>query len=233
VLVDRARLWRRNSGGYIEANNMLEHQGIFLPDGEKHLVEWMNKAGELIDGKGSYQIKKLRAALKYCKLFRTAIDVGAHCGLWSMQLAKRFDIVHAFEPVEAHAQCLLKNCTGGVALHRCALGESTRFVSIHSTPTSSGDSWVDGVGDIPMQILDGFDFENVDFIKLDCEGGELPALRGGEKMILRDMPVIIVEQKPGKAQKFGLPETGAVEYLKTLGYRQAECLSGDYIMVKA
>lgn len=213
---------------------MLVHQGIYLPDGEAHLQDWMDKAGEIVDGRGTYQIKKLRKAIAYCKSFRTALDVGGHCGLWSLQMAKRFDRVYAFEPVAAHRECFVMNVTApNVTLIDCALGEKDDFVSIHSEPSSSGDSYVDGVGSIPMKRLDDFGIDDVDFVKIDTEGHELFVLRGGDETIKRCRPVIIVEQKPGKAQKFGLPETGAVTYLQSLGYRQAECLSGDYIMVPA
>jgi len=45
--------------------------------------------------------------------------------------------------------------------------------------------------------------------------------------------VICVEQKPGKAQGFGLGQTDAVAYLQSLGYRVAREMSGDFIMVPA
>ena len=76
---------------------MFQHQGIWLPDGEKHFPEWMSKNGELIDGRGTYQIRKLREAMKWVRHWRLAVDVGAHVGLWSMQLAARFGHVQAFE----------------------------------------------------------------------------------------------------------------------------------------
>jgi FkbM family methyltransferase len=217
---------------------MIEHQGIFLPHGEKHFVEWMTKHGELVGGKGTYQIKKLRRALAHCTKFRTAVDIGAHAGLWSMQLLKHFADLHAFEPVPEHQECFHKNVPQStefgethVVLWKCALGERERLVSMYSTPTSSGDSYVNGDGDIPMHTLDSFGLADVDFIKVDLEGGELFALRGGEQTIKQWRPVIIVEQKPGKAQKFGLAERGAIPYLELLGYRMAEELGGDFIMV--
>lgn len=211
---------------------MIQHQGVWLPDGETHLPAWMDRAGEIVDGRGTYQIKKLRAAVSYCQHFRIAVDVGGHCGLWSMQLVKRFGHVHAFEPVRAHRECFTLNVEAfNVTLHPVALGESEGSVSIQTAPTSSGDSWVSGPGSIPMQTLDSFDLQDVDFMKLDTEGHELPILRGAAETIDRCRPVVIVEQKKGHAQRFGLPETGAVDYLRGLGYRLAQETSGDYILV--
>lgn len=219
---------------------MIQHQGIWLPDGETHLVDWMTKNGEMVDGRGTYQIKKLRTALSYCSQFRTAVDVGAHVGMWTMQLAKRFAYVHAFEPVAAHQDCFERNLEfdvcddryeGGVKLYPFALGDHEGSVRIDTAPTSSGDSKVGGDGDIPLSTLDLFDLRDVDFIKLDCEGYEYFALKGGKRTILRDLPTIIVEQKPGRGQQFGLRETQAVEWLQSLGYRCVEKMSGDFVMV--
>lgn len=218
---------------------MIQHQGIFLPAGEAHLTEWMDKSGELVDGKGTYQIKKLREALKWCKQFRVAIDVGAHAGMWSMQLAKRFAHVHAFEPVQEHRECFAMNLDGrdNFTLYHMALGERDDIVAIHTAPTSSGDSWVDSNADeasksIPLHRLDDVLGPEaiVDFIKLDCEGYELFALRGGEDLVKRNRPCIIVEQKPGRAQKFGLQETEAVDYLRGLGAHLRGVMSGDFIL---
>lgn len=214
-----------------------------MPDGETHLTGWMSKSGEMVDGKGTYQIKKLRKALEYCTNYRTAADVGAHVGLWSMQLMKRFAQVHAFEPVPLHYHCLLQNLTdndfddpGGkhsVRTHQFALGEKEQRVRIRTAPTSTGDSWVDSVGhmhDIKMRTLDSFDLQDVDFIKIDCEGYEKFVLMGGEETIKRCRPCIIVEQKPGHAQRFGLGERDAVAYLLSLGAVMRAEMSGDFIL---
>jgi FkbM family methyltransferase len=213
---------------------MKSFQGIWFPDHETHLQAWMQKAGEIVDGKGTYQIKKLRTAVGLCEQRRTAVDIGGHVGLWSMQLAKMFERVHAFEPVAAHRDCFVKNVIdagGNAILHAVALGEKEGSVSIHTTNTSSGDSWVKGEGDIPMITLDSLALGEVDFMKLDCEGFELFALRGAADTIERCKPVIIVEQKPGRAQKFGLPETEAVTFLQGMGYKVVKEMSGDYLMV--
>ena len=207
---------------------MKQLNGIWLPDHEAHLQMYASK-GDF--GKWTYQFHKLEAAVKHVKRTRLAIDVGGHCGLWSKELIKLFDRVVAFEPVEEHRDCFKRNVTGNYDLYACALGEKAGSVRIYTSEGSSGDSWVDGDGDIPMNTLDTFDFQGVDFIKLDCEGYELFALRGGEKMLKRDKPVVIVEQKPGRGSKFGLTDTAAVDYLIGLGYTLKKEIAGDYILV--
>lgn len=223
---------------------MIVHQGIYLPDGETHLTAWMTKAGELVDGRGTYQVKKLRTALEHVRQFRTAIDVGGHCGLWSMHLAKRFQHVDAFEPVAAHRECFRLNVKAdNVTLHACALGaKDGGHVVMKTEPTSSGDSYPDPsrpvtrelglpAHAVPMRSLDALHLANVDFIKIDCEGYEMFVLEGAVETIKTNWPTIIVEQKPGHAQRFGFGEKDAVPFLMSMGYKLARELSGDFVMV--
>lgn len=196
------------------------------------MIKWMQQRNEIVDGKPTYQYHKLAKALSYCTRFHTAVDVGGHCGFWSMHLEKRFQFLHAFEPVALHRECFTRNVNmrDGVVLYPVALGEAEGSVSISTTHTSSGDSKVAGAGDIPLKRLDDYDLHDVDFIKLDCEGYELFALRGGEETLKRCRPVVCVEQKPGMAQKFGLKHKQAVAYLESLGATLRHEVSGDYIL---
>ncbi len=210
--------------------------GVWLPDHEKHLVTWMENRNQVVAGKLTYQYDKLDAAVKWVRQWRTAIDIGAHCGLWSMHLVRMFNVLHAFEPIGAHRECWVKNVPESqkypltVRLHDCALGEKEGSVSMHWDPANTGDTYVTGQGDIPLMRLDDFALNDVDFIKLDCEGYELFALRGAEETIKRCRPAIIVEQKPGRAQKWGLRETEAVDYLQSLGAQLRLVKSGDFIL---
>jgi FkbM family methyltransferase len=178
----------------------------------------------------------LLAALPHVKNFRNAIDVGGHCGLWSRPLSAMFNRVHTFEPVAEHRECFEANMrtfeVGNVTLNACALGDHSGSISLHTSPTSSGDTFVKEGGEhtAEMRTLDSFEFEDVDFIKLDCEGYELFALRGGEQTIKQWKPTIIVEQKPGKGSQFGLGDTDAVKLLRSWGAMQMSVISGDYIM---
>lgn len=213
---------------------MKQAHGWYLPDHEHHLVEHMahpKNVREVVDGRVMYQARKQRSAYAHCTQFRTAVDIGGHCGLHSFYLASRFVTVHAFEPVAAHRECFAQNVVApNVTLHACALGEADGSIAIHTSNGSSGDSWIDGEGDIPLRRLDDFDLQDVDYIKADCEGGELAALRGAEATLKRWHPCVMVEQKPGRAQKFGLKETEAVDYLRSLGAVLRKEISGDFIL---
>lgn len=214
---------------------MFQHQQIWLPDGERHFPEWMDRNGELVDGKGTYQIGKLRAALAHCRQLRSAVDVGAHVGLWAMQLVKRFEQVHAFEPVAAFRECLMRNVAPHAAIYACALGASRGRVAMKIPELAggldTGGTHVGGDGEIAMWPLDSFSLGSVDFIKIDCEGYELEVLRGGEKTIRACRPALIVEQKPHKlGPNFGLRGTPAVDLLKSWGAKVRAEMSGDYIV---
>lgn len=209
--------------------------GWHWPDHEKHLIEWMDQTPPLVlNGRKSYQGQKQQLVLKHCRSFHTAIDVGAHIGLWSFNLSQRFDFVHAFEPVAEHRECFAKNVMSEeVTLYDCALGTQAKYIDMDVAPGSSGDSRVGGPGAIAMRTLDSFGIRDVDLIKVDCEGYEENVLRGGEKTIQHWKPTIIVEQKRDMAARFGLQPLGAVEYLKGLGYKVATEYGGDFIMVPA
>ena len=215
---------------------MKQHHGWWFPDHELHLQEWMGmpKNKLILHGRQAYQGKKQLAALKHVKQHRVAVDVGGHVGLWSFNLAHEFATVFAFEPVAAHRECFERNLQGvgqHVHLKAMALGATEGMVSMHSEKGSSGNTTVAGKGDIPMHTLDSLELRDVDFMKLDCEGFEENVLRGGVETINAWKPVIIVEQKRDMSARFGLDTKGAVTFLKSLGYVQAEEISGDHIMV--
>lgn len=212
---------------------MIEYQGMMLPDGEQHFQEWMAKSGEVVDGRGTYQIQKFRKAIVHCTSFRNAVDIGAHVGFWTIQMAKRFEHVYCFEPVARHRECFGVNCAGlsNIELVGCAIGEKPGMINITSNPTSSGDSRVNGGGDIPMKTLDSFELQHIDFIKIDTEGYELFAIQGAEQTIKRCRPMMVVEQKGHGMKYFGFEKEEGVELLQTWGMKPLRThLSGDWVM---
>lgn len=216
---------------------MQDYRGLKLPDGESHLIEWMEKAGEIVHGKPSYQVKKYRKALEYVTNRAACIDVGAHAGLWSRVMQHDFGHVYAFEPVPDHQECWRLNVDpANATLFPHAVGAEPGEVRIATPdPHSTGDTYVSSTSEgvrAEMVTLDNAieGFSGIGLIKIDCEGYELHVLEGARELLLTAKPVVIVEQKPGKAKQFGLPDTGAVDYLRKLGYHLREQMSGDYIL---
>lgn len=212
--------------------------GWSWPDGEAHMIEWIAdpKNRLMLNGRPSYQGKKQVLALEHCPTDRrrTMIDAGAHIGLWSFNFVHWFKRIEAFEPVADHRECFEKNMPGPLpcvmALHPFALGEREDMVAIRVNPTSTGDSWVRGKGDVEMKTIDSFAFTDVDLIKVDAEGYEEFIVRGARDTIDWWKPTIVVEQKRDMATKFGLRPMGAVKLLVGMGYKVVGEISGDYIM---
>jgi len=218
---------------------MFQFQNIWLPDGEQHFPQWMEKNGELIDGFGTYQIRKWRACLPWIKRWRLAVDVGAHVGLWTMQLAKHFKMVHAFEPMEQFRECWKRNVTAdGVMIHPIALGARDGFVSMRYDPADSGGTHVksaefagDAAGAVAMMRLDDLDLSEIDFVKIDCEGYEHLVTDGARESLLRWKPCVIVEQKAHKlGPNFGIQGQPAVAMLHGMGAALRQEIGGDYIL---
>lgn len=203
------------------------------PDHEVHLIEWMSKTpAYMLNGRRAYQGQKQALVLQHCRKFRIALDVGAHIGLWSFNLAERFEHVHAFEPVEAHRECFAANVKAeNVTMHGCALGAAKATCDMAVADGSSGDTRVAPGLSVEMLPLDHFSFKFVDLIKVDCEGYEENVLRGAEETIKTWRPTIIVEQKRDMATRFDLKPLGGVEYLKSIGYKQVLDYGGDFVMV--
>jgi FkbM family methyltransferase len=201
-------------------------RGVWLPDGEAHLTQWAK------EDDWRYQGEKLDAALAYVKDRSVAVDVGGHCGLWSKELVRYFLKVVAFEPIPEHRACYEKNVRGNYELHPVALGDKDGMVKLKWNEVSTGDTRIhpDGQFEVPLKRLDDVYQGPCGFLKIDTEGYEEFVLRGATEL-LKNKPVVIVEQKKQMAKDFGLELLGAVKFLKSLGYKQKEMLHGDYILV--
>jgi FkbM family methyltransferase len=195
----------------------------WLPDGERHLATHFAQVDS------EYQKAHRKLALKHVTNFHTAIDIGAHIGTWSRGLAERFERVLAFEPVPEHRECFRKNViASNVTLYPFALGEREAEVGMVVGTKNSGHSFVSGEGQegqTVMRPLDSFGHRNIGYIKADCEGYEVFALKGAEETILRCKPIISVEQKPSD---FG-PQYAARDYLRTLGMKEIDRAVDDLI----
>jgi len=209
-------------------------RGIVLPDSDTHFGP-MIEAGPLFEGKGTYQFAKLQRALEFVKGRYFAIDVGAHVGTFSRVLGREFAHVAAFEPVPEHFICAEINLADvpSVTIHRCALGDVELDSRMDAGGENSGNArlTVDGSIDVQIRRLDDFGYHAVNFIKIDVEGYELAVLKGAQNLISLYGPVIMVEQKPGHAQRYGFGETDAIQMLQDVwNYKVQWNIGGDYCL---
>lgn len=218
---------------------MKQIRGMWFPDDDTHFQQHLEKE-ELIGERGTYQLKKLRAAVGFVPPSQRglAVDIGAHVGLWTHVLSTMFRRVVAFEPHPTLFECWTRNCNDieNVEGYNFALSLSDSDIRIEYVEGNSGNAHVaepgTGKGHLTRAYaLDNFDLDQkIDFIKIDTEGWELFVAKGAEQTILRDKPVIILEQKPGNAERYQLSRTAALEYLLSLGYNLVWEKSGDYVV---
>jgi FkbM family methyltransferase len=207
--------------------------GMRYPEGEKHMIEWLAKNGVMVNGRAIYQWKKQQATFAACKSFRTAVDIGAHIGHWSLGMLDRFATVHAFEPVREHRECFAANVPADptLTMHPFALGSHVGQVRIARAAGNSGASHIGEHGDlVEMVTLDSFNLDDVDLIKMDVEGYEAEVIAGARETLLRCKPIVCCEQKRDFACKYGLKADAATSALKALGMRQIQEIGGDFIM---
>lgn len=210
---------------------MFSHKNIWLPDGDNHFPAMMDKAGErqfLGRMTGVYQIDKMTRALAHVRQFRTAVDVGAHVGFWSMWLAEAFDRLHAFEPVADHVDCWRMNVKAtNATIHGFPLGVASHSVCIASDPENSGKAHVSEGVTHSVMALDDFALQHVDFIKIDVEGYESAVIQGAAKTIESCRPIIVVESN-GQHSRYGIPDP--VSELRKMGAVILEKMRHDYVM---
>ena len=206
---------------------------IYLPLHDEHFAAHLLR-GPMVDGRGTYQLAKLRAALAVSPRRGLAVDVGAHVGLWTRILAMEFAAVAAIEPMPEHAECLRLNTAHqpNVTLHELALGEEVAGkLSFERSEEGIATARVAVFGDcVPACRLDDLSLSGVDFLKIDCEGYELFVVRGGEETIRRDRPTVVIEQKKGRASRYGVDRLAGVALLRSWGAEVKWLMAGDYCL---
>ena len=140
----------------------------------------------------------------------TAIDVGANRGYYSWALAAIADHVEAFEPNPVLASFARAKLRTRARIHNVALSDregpailyvprKRGGVSLHIIGNLGNVYAQDGVDEIEVQLatLDGYDFRNVGFIKIDVEGSEMDVIAGARNTISRDRPNMLIELLAG------------------------------------
>jgi FkbM family methyltransferase len=158
---------------------------------------------------------------------QVVIEVGANIGAHTVFLAKQVGtsgVVVAFEPQRLVFQTLCANVSlnslpNVVALQQ-AVGAEPGTVKVPELDWNRENNFgglslgeYEKGDDVPVVTLDSLKMRRCDFIKVDVEGMEEQALRGGEGLIRRLKPVLYVEND--RLEK----SDSLIRYIDSLGYR--------------
>jgi len=176
-----------DSTNYIDAHVL--YYGAF----EKPILSWMQDAAH---------------ALKRDDL--VFLDVGANMGHHTLFASRFAGQVHAFEPyppvLEKLRQAIDRNHLANVTIHPIGLGAAAEMLEFFNPPSDNNGvgSFVRSFQDRSpsksyLQIVVGDDYlaehsiASVDMIKIDVEGYEKNVLKGLQRTLAQDRPVVILE----------------------------------------
>ena len=142
---------------------------------------------------------------------RTMIDIGANIGIFARPSAELFEQVICFEPVFKNFEVLQKNLENynNVELHNLGLGDKDQTVTFELQTLKCGHTkQVEEFVPNPefekhtgeLTTLDRFNFQSVDWIKIDVEGFENAVLEGSRDTIQRNRPWLLLEDNGQREQ---------------------------------
>ena len=179
-----------------------------------------------LEDAGNGQQAQRDAALQYIKQWRVCLDIGSNIGQWTRPLSKKFESVVCFEPNPNFRECFNKNIKdNNVVLWPVGLSDKEHKAKqdFNSTVLRNED------GDIDCRTLDSFGLTNVDFVKIDVDGFEVPLLNGAKETLTKNNPVINIEMKRDKRSNIA-QESEAI--LKKLGYEFQKRTKSDEVWLK-
>ena len=145
----------------------------------------------------------------YIKEFNNAIDIGCDTFGFARWMENDFNHIYCFDFrnrkrfLDSNVQNLSK-----FTYFNTGLGEkeTVRY-------TKDGVGRIKGQGDLRVEIklLDSFNLQNINFIKLDVEGYEEKILNGSKNTILKHKPTVVIEQNKGNFDAKKLIETWGYE----------------------
>jgi FkbM family methyltransferase len=176
----------------------------------------------------------------------TAVDVGAHLGLLSAAMAKRFRRVISFEPNDFNYRLLVANMSINRLLHvecnktplfskavQLSLGKpedqeiplplkSTKdFDCLQASNLGEYSFTQDGTRISPAtaRTLDSYALEDIAFLKIDTQGADGEIVRGAIDTIRRCRPVVVFEWEELLSRKYETSIEDVMHLFQEVNYR--------------
>ena len=164
---------------------LTDDKHCFIPEEDQCGWRW---------GKG-YELNPFLSTMKQIYKRNTALDIGAHVGIWSKRLASEFSDVVSFEPIPQHIECWIRNVKNdNVVLNKVAISDKIGTATMKYINYFTGMSTLHYNAEdmdyefkrltkekilqkpedviVETKTIDSYNFHNVDFIKMDVEGQE-------------------------------------------------------------
>jgi len=158
---------------------------------------------------------------------RTFVDVGAGYGRYTVRMAEFYALVYAIEPLPEHLRILRKNIEinnlDNVIILPFLAYDRKGEIPIYLNGLSSSCIKRPDMTDYITVKADRLDnlIKNADVIKIDVEGAEFIVLKGAERLLKKDKPVLIIEHhdfRPDWKDTVGGTYQKIFEYMTSLGY---------------
>src|SRR5712664_2651602 len=189
---------------------------------------------------GGFESAELLFVQRYLKQGMTALDIGAHHGLYTLLASKRVGPsgkVLAFEPSPRERKQLVRNVRinfcSNVHIEPYALGKEPARNNLYVV--EGGEDGCNSLRPpavqsetrtVPVEVItldaiaSKLGLTKVDFVKLDVEGAELDVLKGALGLLqTAPRPVFLVEVYDIRTHPWGYEAREIVEFLYQRGYR--------------
>ena len=169
-----------------------------------------------------------------------SIDVGVYRGVYSYEMSKYSKNVHSFEPnpiIFEYINKNLKKIINNIFLYNYALSNKNEVIDLkvpirndkynrenfeefyelgRATIHQENTFKMYEKFQITSKKIDEFNFKNnISFIKIDVEGHELEVIKGGEEIISKNKPILLVEIEERYSQN---KVSDTINYINKLGY---------------
>lgn len=179
-----------NIKDYIKCNNIyINNNDLSGPANSERLgISW------------EYWLKNI--IKKHSNLNKSALDIGAHIGVHTINMSKYFKNVHSFEPNPNifYNLKLNTNNLNNVIIYNKAVGNENKNVNliVKDINTHSFVEQFNNAKIVEQIKIDDLNIKDeIGFIKIDIEGGEINAFKGMYNLIKRNNPIIVYEDHHG------------------------------------
>jgi len=150
------------------------------------------------------------------------VQAGGLQGMYPRLLSDMFERVYTFEPDPLSFHCLVNNCQkDNIIKIQAAVGEHNGLIDINRfCEHNVGMNSVIQGNKYPMFTIDSLGLDTCDFIQLDVEGFEIPALRGASNTIDKFRPVLCIETRVGTEKEVN-------DYMSNLRYYNIDTYHHD------